>query len=91
MEIPGIETEDVYDKIIAPTPIGEEEKPQSYAECGAKLRKKSGLDTSNQVRAMDKTQDEVIVIDDDDGDVSGDLFRGVFLKEGPIDSLSVSG
>ena len=35
-------------------------------------------------------QDEVIVINDGDGDVDGNLVRGVLKKEDPVDRSSVS-
>ena len=42
-EILGIETEDIYDGIIGPIPIREEEKRSSYAEHAAKAGKKCRL------------------------------------------------
>ena len=40
---------------------------------------------------MNKMQDEVIVISDDNNDVDGNLVRGVFVKKDPADRFSVSG
>ena len=59
-EIPGVETADMYDKIIGPIPIGEEETPPSYAERAAKARKNAGLYTDDQARGVIEKQDEVI-------------------------------
>ena len=42
--------EDMYDRIISSIPIGDEEKPPSYAERTAKARKNIGLDTIDQAR-----------------------------------------
>ena len=39
-EIPGVKTEDMYDGIIKPVLVGQEEKPPSYAKRVAKARKK---------------------------------------------------
>ena len=39
-EIPGVKTVDLYNHIIGPTPIVEEEKPPLYDERAAKGRKK---------------------------------------------------
>ena len=51
-EIPRVETADMYDRIIGPTPIGKKEKPPSYAEYAAKAHKNTGLDTDNQARGV---------------------------------------
>jgi hypothetical protein len=40
---------------------------------------------------VNKKQDEVILIDDDVNDVYGNLVRGTFVKEDPIDRFSISG
>ena len=85
-EIPGVETADMYDGIIGPTPI-EQEKPLSYAECAAKACINAGLDTGDQARGVIRKQDEVITIEDDDDDV----VPGVFVDEDPIDAFSLSG
>ena len=87
VEVPWVKTEDMYDKIIGPTPIGDEEKSPLYAERALKVRKNAGLDTDNQAQGVDKKQDEVIVNDNGDNDVA----PGVFLKDDPISRLSVSG
>ena len=89
-EISGVKTEDMYDRMIGPTPIGEEEKPLAYAQHVAKARKNAGLDTTNQAQGVNKKQDEVIVIDNDVDDVYGNLVRGVVVKEDPVDCFSVS-
>jgi hypothetical protein len=75
------------DEIIGPTPIGDEEKLPSYADCALRARKNAGLDTDDQAQGVDKKQDEVIVIDDGDDDV----VPGVFIKDDPSDHLSDSG
>ena len=49
-EIPGVETEDIYDNVIGRTPIGEEEKLSSYAEYTLIARRNTGLDTDDQAR-----------------------------------------
>jgi hypothetical protein len=90
-EIPGVETEDMYDGIIGPVPIGEEEKPPSYAERAARARKNAGLDAIDQARGVNDKQDEVIVIDDDKDDAGEPLVRGVSIKEDQVDRLSVGG
>ena len=86
-EIPGVETQDMYDNVIGPIPIGEEEKPSSYAERALMARRNAGLDTDDQARGVDKKRDEVIVIDDDDDDD----VPGVFIKDESVDRFSVSG
>ena len=53
-EVPGVETEDMYDTIIGPTPTGDEEKPQLYAEHALRARKNVGLDTDDQAREVQK-------------------------------------
>ena len=85
-EIPGVETQDMYDNVIGPIPIGEEEKPSSYAERALVARRNAGLDTDDQARGVDKKRDEVIVIDDDDDD----NVPGVFVKDEDVDRFSVS-
>ena len=82
----GFKTEDMYNNVIVPTPISEEEKPSLYAERALRARKNAGLDTDNQAWGVTKKQDEVIVINNDDNNV----FPGVFVKENPIDLVSVS-
>ena len=77
----------MYDGIIVPTQIGEEEKPPLYAERAAIARINAGLDTDDQARGVTRKQDEVITIEDDDNDV----VPGVFVKEDPIDAFSLSG
>ena len=72
-EISGVKTEDMYDRMIGPTPIGEEEKPLAYAQHVAKARKNAGLDTTDQAQGVNKKQDEVIVIDGDGDDTNGNL------------------
>ena len=69
----------MYDGNIGPTPIGEEEKPPSYAERAAKVRINAGLDTDDQAQGVIRKQDEFIVIDDDANDVEGNLVWGVFV------------
>ena len=86
-EIPGVETEDMYDNLIGPTPIGKEEKPSLYAERALIARNNAGLDTVDQARGVDKKQDEVMVIDDEDDDD----VPGVFIKDELVDRFSVSG
>ena len=86
-EIPAVNTAGIYDGMIGPTPIGEEEKPPSYVEHTAKARKNAGLDTNNQAREVIRKQYEVIVIYGDDVDI----VQGVFVKEDPVDCFSVSG
>ena len=81
----------MYDRIIGPTPISEEEKPPLYAERAAKARKNTGLDIDNQARGVIRKQDKVIVIDNDNHDIEGNLVQGVFVKEDPVDCFSVSG
>ena len=84
----GVETADMYDGIIGPTLIGEEEKPPPYAERAAKACINAGLDTDdNQVWGVTKKQYEVIAIDDD----NDNAVPGVFVKEDPIDAFSLSG
>ena len=86
-EISRVKTKDMYDNVIGPTLIGEEENPSSYAERALRAHKNAGLDTDDQAQGVDTKKYEVIVIDnDDDGDVPG-----VFIKGDPIDRLSVSG
>jgi hypothetical protein len=43
-EVPGMETEDIHDKVIWPTPIGDKKKPPSYDERAIKARKNQGLE-----------------------------------------------
>ena len=43
-DVPGMETEDIHDKVIWPTPIGDKEKPPSYDERAIKARKNQGLE-----------------------------------------------
>ena len=81
-----VETADMYDRIIGPTPIDEKEKPLLYAECVAKARINAGLDTDDQAQGVTRKQDKVITIGDDDNDI----VPGVFLKEDPIDRFSGS-
>ena len=66
----------MYNNVISSTPIGEEEKPSLYAERALRTRKNAGLDTDDQARGVDKKQDKVIVVNDDDND---DIPR-VFIK-----------
>jgi hypothetical protein len=72
-EIPWVETEDMYDKIIGPTLIGKEEESPSYAEHAAKVRNNAEIDTDDQARGVNRKQDEVIIIDDGDYDIEGNL------------------
>ena len=81
----------MYDGMTRPTLIGKEEKPQPHAERTAKARKNAGLDTIDQTRGVNRKQDEVIVSDDCDNDIDGNLVRGVFVKEDLVDRFSVSG
>ena len=81
----------MYDGIIRPISIGENEKPPPFAERAAKARDNAGLDTEDQVQGVIRKQTGVIVIEDDDNDVEGNLVRGVFMKEDPVDCFSVSG
>ena len=76
----------MYNGIIGPTAIGEEEKPPSYAERSAKVRENTGLDTDDQAHGVIGKQDEVIVVNNDNDDV----VPGVFVKEDPVDRFSVS-
>ena len=80
----------MYDRIIGPVPIDEEERLPSYDERTAKVRKDTGLDTIDQAQELRRKQDEVIVIDDDNSDVNGNLVRGVVVKEGLVGRFSVS-
>ena len=61
-EISGFDTEDMYDRIIRPTPIVKEEKPPSYAECAANAHNNSGLYTINQIHGVNRKQHECTVI-----------------------------
>ena len=47
-EIPGVETEDMYNNVIDPTPISNKEKPTSYTEHALRAHKNAGLDTDDQ-------------------------------------------
>ena len=49
-EISRVKTEDMYDRIIRPTPIEKEEKPSSYAERTAKTCNNACLDTDIQAQ-----------------------------------------
>ena len=86
-EIPGIETADMYDDIIGPTPNDEKEKPLSYAERAARARINAGLDAGDQAWGVIRKQDEVITIEDDDDEA----VPGVFVNEDPIDAFSLNG
>ena len=86
-EIPGVETTNMYNRIIGPTLLDEKEEPLSYAKRAAKACMNTGLDTGDQAREVIRKQYEVIVIDDD----NDDIIQGVFVKEDPVDRFSVSG
>ena len=72
-ELPSIETEDIYDRIIGPIPIGRKEKAPSYAERAANALKNAGLFTIDQARGVKKKKDGVIVIDNVDDDTKGNI------------------
>ena len=47
-EIPGVETEDMFNGIIGPILIDREEQPLPYADRTAKVRTNTGLDVIDQ-------------------------------------------
>ena len=47
-EVPGAETEDMYNSIIWPNPIGNKIQSPLYSERALRLRRNTGLDTDNQ-------------------------------------------
>ena len=57
-EIPGVKTEDMYDNVISPTPIGKEERSSSYAERPLRAQKNTGLDTDDQAQGVIRKQDK---------------------------------
>jgi hypothetical protein len=60
-EIPDIETENIYEKEIGPSPMAETIKPPSYAERIVNTHlNAAGLDADKQTQGVDKKQNKVL-------------------------------
>ena len=68
-----VETEDMYNGITGPIPIGREEEPPLYVECADKACKNTGLDAITQAQGVNRKQDESIIIDNHKDDTDGNL------------------